>query len=78
MHMLKYEQELKWVALVLGIASTIALVNNWHPWPLFFGLPFCMLWVYFGWLRTEPQLKYINLVFIALYIYGIVKFFWWK
>lgn len=75
--MSKYEQELKWFALALGLASTIALVNNWHPWPLFLGLPFCMLWVYFGWLRTEPQLKYINIVFTALYLYGIAKYLWW-
>lgn len=76
--MSRYEQELKWFALVLGLASTVALVNNWHPWPLFLGLPFCLLWVYFGWLRTEPQFKYINIVFTALYLYGIAKYLWWE
>lgn len=69
----KREQELKWLALVLGLASTLALVNNWHPWPLYLGLPFCLLWIYFGWLHTERQLKYINIVFSGLYIYGIGK-----
>jgi hypothetical protein len=39
------------------------------------GLPFCLLWAYFGWLRTEPQLKYINIVFSGLYVYGLVKYF---
>jgi len=71
-----YEQELKWVAVVLGIASTIAIVQNWQPWPMVFGLPFCLLWVYFGWLRTEPQLKYINVIFTALYSYGLIRYFW--
>jgi len=73
--MARYEQELKWLALALGLASTLALVNGWHPWPLFLGLPFCMLWAYFGWLRTERQLKYINIVFTGLYLYGIGKYF---
>jgi hypothetical protein len=70
-----YEQHLKWLALLLGLASTVAIVQNWHPWPMFFGLPFCMIWIYCGWLRTEPQLKYINIIFAALYVYGIAKYF---
>jgi hypothetical protein len=70
-----YEQHLKWLALVLGLCSTIAIVQNWHPWPMIFGLPFCLIWIYCSWLHTERQLKYINIVFAVLYVYGIGKYF---
>jgi hypothetical protein len=68
-----FEQELKWVALALGLASTIAIVQNWQPWPMVLGLPFCLIWVYCGWLRTERQLKWINIIFSALYVYGLFR-----
>ena len=67
------EQEIKWVALALGIASTVSIVQNWHPWPMIFGLPFCVIWIFYAWLHTERQLKYINLLFTALYIYGLTR-----
>ncbi|KEO60377.1 hypothetical protein [Thioclava indica] len=70
-----YQQELKWIALALGIASTIAIVQNWYPLNLFLSLPFCMIWAYHAWLHTERQLKYINLLFIAFYVYGIARYF---
>jgi hypothetical protein len=38
-------------------------------------LPFCLIWIYCGWLRTEPQLKWINVMFAVLYIYGIGRYF---
>ena len=73
--MAKYEQELKWVALFLGFVSSVAVVQNWYPLTMFLSLPFCLLWVYLAWLHTERQLKYINVMFSALYIYGIAKYF---
>jgi hypothetical protein len=69
-----YEQHLKWLAVLLGLGSTIAIVQNWHPWPMFLGLPFCIIWMYCAWLHTERQLKYINIVFAVLYVYGIGKY----
>ncbi len=71
----KFEQELKWVALVLGVLSTIAIVQNWYPYTMFLSLPFCIIWVYCAWLHTERQLKYINIMFSVLYLYGISKYF---
>ncbi len=71
----KYEQQLKWVALGLGILSTIAIIRDWYPWTMFIGLPFCLIWAYCAWLHTERQLKWINLIFLALYSYGIVDYF---
>ena len=65
------EGELKSLALVLGLLSTVAIVQDWQPWPMVFGLPFCLIWCYCGWLRTEPQLKWINVIFAALYVYGL-------
>ncbi len=50
-----FEQELKWVALALALASTIAIVQNWQPWPMVLGLPFCLIWVYCGWLRLAAH-----------------------
>ncbi len=69
------EQSLKWVALGLGIASTVAIVQDWEPWPMVFGLPFCLIWMLYAWLRSERQLKYVNLLFAALYVYGLLR--WW-
>lgn len=70
-----YEQQLKWLALVLGIISTIAVVQNWYPLTMFVSLPFCLIWIYCAWLHTERQLKYINIIFSILYIYGIARYF---
>lgn len=75
-HFARFEQQLKWVALLLGLLSTISIVQGWQLSAMLFGLPFCLIWIYCGWLRTEPQLKYINIVFSALYIYGIARYFW--
>ena len=69
-----WEQRLKWVAFALGIASTICIVQGWQLASMVLGLPFCLIWVYCGWLRTEPQLKMINVVFSALYVYGIARY----
>ena len=71
----KYEQQLKWLALVLGLASTIAIINDRHPWTMFIGLPVCLIWVYCAWLHTEKQLKWINMIFTVLYFYGIADYF---
>ncbi len=70
-----FEQPLKWVAFALGIFSTLSVVQGWMLAAMLFSLPFCLIWVYCGWLRTEPQLKYINIVFTILYIYGIARYF---
>ena len=70
-----YEQPLKWLAFALGLCSTVCIVQGWQLAAMMFGLPFCLIWVFCGWLRTEPQLKYINIVFAALYIYGIGRYF---
>lgn len=69
-----YEQQLKWVAFVLGLFSTISVVQGWQFAAMAFSLPFCLIWVYCGWLRNEPQLKYINVMFTTLYVYGIGRY----
>lgn len=71
-----YEQHLKWLAVVLGFFSTIAVVQDWYPLTMFISLPFCLIWIYCAWLRTERQLKYINIMFSGLYFYGIMRYFW--
>ena len=70
MSLAKYEQQLKWIALGLGILSTIAIIRDWYPWTMFIGLPFCLIWAYCGWLHSERQPKWINLIFMALYGYN--------
>ena len=42
----RFEQQLKWIALGLGILSTIAIIRDWYPWTMFIGLPFCLIWAY--------------------------------
>lgn len=68
-----HEQRLKWLAVALGIASTLAIVQDLQPWPMVFGLPFCLIWIACAWLRTEPQLKYVNVLFTVLYVYGLMR-----
>ena len=34
MSLARYEQQLKWVALGLGILSTIAIIRDWYPWTM--------------------------------------------
>lgn len=70
-----HEQSLKWIAFVLGLFSTISIVQGWQLAAMMFSLPFCLIWIYCGWLRTERQLKYINTMFAVLYIYGIARYF---
>ena len=69
-----FEQLLKWVAFALGLASTISVVQGWQLAAMSFSLPFCLIWIYCAWLRTERQLKYINIIFTAFYVYGIARY----
>lgn len=71
----KYQQELKWLALVLGIFSTMAIIQDWHPLTMFVSLPFCIIWTCCAWLHAERQLKYINILFTLLYDYGITRYY---
>ena len=71
----RYEQQLKWVAFVLGFGSVVSVVQGWQLAAMVLSLPFCLIWIYCGWLRTEPQLKYINMLFTVLYVYGIGRYF---
>lgn len=71
----RYEQVLKWIALGLGLASTVSIVQGWQLAAMLFSLPFCLIWIYCAWLRREPQLKYINILFAVLYVYGIGRYF---
>jgi uncharacterized membrane protein len=68
-----YEQPLKWIAFGLGLASTISIVQGWQLVAMCLSLPFCLIWIYCAWLRTERQLKYINILFAGLYVYGIAR-----
>ncbi len=70
----KSEKRLKNTALMLGLLSGVAIVMDWYPLTMFLSLPFCLMWLYFGWLRREPQLKWINLTFVLIYLYGIFHY----
>lgn len=34
----------------------------------------CLIWACCAWLHTERQLKWVNLIFLALYGYGIIDY----
>ena len=70
------EQRVKNIALVCGLLSVAAVVFDFYPYTMFFSLPFCAIWIYCAWLRSEPQLKWINIVFFCLYVFGISRYFW--
>jgi len=72
--LLDNEQKFKWAALILGIVSTVLIVQDLYPFTLFVSLPFCIIWACYAWLHTERQLKYINIIFAALYVYGIIRY----
>jgi hypothetical protein len=71
----RFEQQLKWIAVFLGVASAVSVVQGWQLAAMLLSLPFCLIWAYCGWLHTEPQLKYLNIMFSILYIYGIGRYF---
>jgi len=71
----KAEKLLKNFALLLGLLSAIAIIFNWYPLTMFFLFPFCLIWIYCAWLRTGPQLKWVNLIFLVIYAYGIARYF---
>lgn len=71
----RFEAQLKWVALALGLLSAVAIIRDWYPWTMFISLPFCLIWVYCAWLHTERQLKWINVVFLSIYAVGIWNYF---
>ncbi len=69
-----FKQPLKWFAFAMGLGSTICVVQGWQLAAMVLSLPFCLIWICCAWLRTEPQLKYINMTFTALQVYGIARY----
>ena len=72
---LKTEKLLKNIALLLGLLSAVVIIFDWYPLTMFLSFPFCLIWIYCAWLRTEPQLKWVNLIFLLIYSYGIGRYF---
>ena len=70
-----FEIHLKNIALLLGVIGVVFVIMDWYPYTMFIPLPYCMIWVYCGWLKTEPQLKWVNVIFCILYLFGIVRYF---
>ena len=71
----RWENYLKNITLLLGVLSVVTIILDWYPLTMFMSLPFCLIWVYCGWLRTEPQLKWVNVIFCTLYLFGFVRYF---
>jgi hypothetical protein len=71
----KTEVLLKNIALLLGLLSAIAIIFDWYPLTMFLSFPFCLIWIYCAWLHTEPQLKWVNLIFLVIYFFGIARYF---
>ena len=71
----KTEKFLKNITLILGLLSAIAIIFDWYPLTMFLSFQFCLIWIYCAWLRTEPQLKWVNLIFLLIYSYGIGRYF---
>ena len=57
---LKTEALIKNIALFVGVLSAVAIIFVWYPLTVFLSFPFCLIWIYCTWLRTEPQLKWVN------------------
>ena len=72
---LKTEKLLKNIALLLGVLGAVAIIFDWHPLTMFLSFPFFLIWIYCTWLLKEPQLKWVNLVVLFIYFYGIGRYF---
>ena len=70
----KTETLLKNIALILGLLSVVAIIFDWYPLTMFLSFPFCVIWIYCAWLHTEPQLKWVNLIFLLIYFFGIIRY----
>ena len=70
-----FEIHLKNIALLLGVIGVVSVIMDWYPLTMFIPLPYCMIWVYYGWLKTEPQLKWVNVIFCTLYLFGIIRYY---
>ena len=57
------------------MVGTAAAVQDLYPYTMFLGLPFSLIWIYCSWLHTEHQLKYVNILFCGLYVFGIAKYY---
>lgn len=73
-----HEAQLKWIALGLGIFSTIAIIRDWYPYTMIINLPFCLIWGYCAWLHRQWQLKWVNILFILLYLYGLAEYYFFS
>ena len=51
------EKFLRNIALVPGAASAVAVVFDAYSYTMFLSFPFCLIWIYCGWLHIEPQLN---------------------
>ena len=71
----KTETLLKNIALILGLLSAVAIIFDWYPLTMFLSFPFCVIWIYCAWLHREPQLKWVNLIFLLIYFFGIIRYF---
>ena len=69
------EKFLKNIALVLGVASAVAVVFDTYPDTMFLSFPFCLIWIYCAWLHTEPELKWINAIFLGICGFSIMRYF---
>jgi len=70
----KTEKLLKNIALMLGLLSAIAIIFDLYPLTMFLSFPFCLIWIYCAWLHQEPQLKWVNLIFLLIYLFGIARY----
>ncbi|MEL6752378.1 MAG: peptidase [Pseudomonadota bacterium] len=71
----RFEKHLKWLALGLGVASTLSIVFDHQLYAMAFSLPFCIIWIYCAWLHNEVQLKYVNILFTGFYVFGLARYF---
>ena len=55
MRFARFEQQLKWIALALGILSTIAIIRDWYPYTMFIALPFCLIWACLLYTSPSPR-----------------------
>lgn len=59
------EKFIKNIALVLGVASTVAVVFDAYLDIMFPSFQLCLIWIYCGWLYTKPLLRWIKAIFWA-------------
>jgi len=63
---------LKWAATIITIAGALAVSLKLDPLNIYLLNVGSILWVIWGWRIREPSIITVNIVILAIYMYGLI------